>query len=418
MNKICFKKNCQKNPIFTCECKQGVYFCKKHMGDHMMLQKNHQIVSLYAILDDEDQAEFKVKCEKLINVYNKILQQTEEFCKALISSIIQNSKKIIDEIEKYKSTVLRVHSCILRNVPLDNEDLSFINKIEFESDEGIHFEESDIIKFLDSKFEKFIENISSNILQDNFVFYQTLNNQYNFNFFDIEKNKIDTKTIVPDSISYIISVAQYTKDFYYFISSSVPMSQNYAYYNYSTLYIQNFDVNNLNLKTIYTSGSYCAGPLIILDSCLYVFISHANYYTVNAYKYEISNGTFNQISNLPQSLGFISASQKNDKIFFTGNSTPNLYTFDHQKNSFEVLFTIKNGNNKYLHENWVVSFGDSLYEIKNDKLIKYHDLTIDQNQLALNGGFRKGKFIYFVTFDQVIYRIDTQKKVVCNVATS
>ena len=418
MNKICFKKSCKKPPAFTCKCQQGVYFCKKHMGDHMMLNKDHKIISLYVILDDADQEEMKEKCEEMIDVYDKVLQKTQDFCKSIINSIILNSKKLIDEIHKYKSAAHRIYTRILRNEPLDSEDLNLIDLNVFNDDLSINLDSSEIIKSLDSKFKNYIDIISSNILQDNFVFYQASNNQSNFNFFNIEKNKIEAKSIISDNSLYLISAAQYTKNLYYLISSSNIFSQSSRYNNYSDFYIQYFNLNNLNVKTIHTSHDYNPGPLIILDSSLYIFSYNQNYGSVIAFKYEISKGTISQISTLPENFAFISVSKMYDKILFTGNSTENIYRFDNKSNTFEILLTLAKGNNKFLIENWIVSIGDRLFEIKNDKLIRYQDIKTIQYGIAIHSSFRNRKFLYFVTSDQVIYRIDTYKKILSKVVVS
>lgn len=406
MNKPCFKKGCTRQSAFTCECKKGVYFCKKHMGDHMLLQKTHNIESLYVILDQEDEKRMKKKTSELLSVYSELQKKAENYCKTIIDSLISFSNKLINDIASYSSAVTRIHSCILRSVPIDNEDLKLIEDIALCGETTNNFDHSGVIKLLELEFQHQSQKIFNKSLQDEFAFYQVQNDLNSLCCIDTKTLKLQRKRFNFGSGFNIGSLAQYKPNIYYLamINYNAFNTTSGSSYNFS---IKKIDFNSDNIENVYNSSGLNGGPLIHYDNCLYMFSC-----AQNTYRFDIVNGTWGNLGNLPENLSYISASNYFGTIFITGFNSGKIYKFNPLANSFSNSIVFDKGTYRYLFDNWLISVNEGLYEIQGSTIVKHQMVKNLTNVLKIFSSFRQKIFIYFIDSNLKLYRINTEKKIV------
>ena len=66
---------------------------------------------------------------------------------------------------------------------------------------------------------------------------------------------------------------------------------------------------------------------------------------------------------------------------------------------------------KYIFENWIVVFGNALFEIdKNSDCIKRQEFKDSGTDLNSCATFRRGNHIYFLLHTPILYRIKTDTK--------
>ena len=85
-------------------------------------------------------------------------------------------------------------------------------------------------------------------------------------------------------------------------------------------------------------------------------------------------------------------------------------------NPFQNIFTTSKyrftaSTYKYIFENWIVVFGDALFEIdENSNLVKKQEFKDSSNSLNSYGYFKRGNNIYFILNGPKLYRIKTVTK--------
>ena len=404
MNKKCFKKGCLRQPAFACECKKGVYFCKKHMGDHMLLQKTHNIELLYVILDQDEEQKMKKKTSKLISVYSEILQKVQKYSKTLIDSIISQSNKLIDEIASHSAAASRIRNSIIKSVPIDNEDLELIKNLTLTKDISSYFDSSEMIKSLELDFKQQSLKIFNKSLQDKLIFYQDQTDLNYLWLFDTKTLNSERKRFDFESAYYIGSSIQYKESVYYLAMISYPVFNTASGYSYNFC-IKKIDLKSCSTEKIYSSSQLNGGPLIKHYNSLFMFSCNQS-----IYRLDIDKGTWINAGNMPESLTYVSASHYIDMIFMTGYSSRSIYKFNPETCTFHNFIVFDKGTNRYLFDNWIISVNDSLYEIQGSNLVQHQALQNFTNCLKIFSYFRQEKFIYFVDSNNKVYRINTRKK--------
>ena len=406
MGKVCFKKGCTRQPAFTCVCKKGVYFCKKHTGDHMLIQKPHNIESLFAILDEEDQDQIKKKTLNLISVYSELKKKAQLYCKTIIDSVISLSNKLINDIASHSSAASRIHSCIIRSVPIDNEDLKLIKDIILPNDIIADFGNSEVIKFLELDFQLQSQKIFNKSLQDNFIFYQAQNDLNSLCCIDTKTLKLERKIFNFGNGLIIGSLVQYKFNVYYLtmLSNNCFNTKTGSSHQF---YIKKIDFNSGIIEKVYYSTGFNGGPLILYDNYLFMFSCFQC-----TYKFDISKGTWSNLGKLPESLVYISASFYYSSILMTGFNSGKIYKFDPESSLFNYFLVFDKGTYRYLFDKWLISVNDSLYEIQGTNIVKHQAVKNLTNYLKIFSGFRQERFIYFIDSNSNLYRIDTENKIV------
>jgi hypothetical protein len=131
----------------------------------------------------------------------------------------------------------------------------------------------------------------------------------------------------------------------------------------------------------------------------------------DSFRFDLESNQCSRLTDFPLACEMVSASIFNKNIYATGYSLKKIYIYESDKNRYLSKIYFNKETHRYLFENWLVSLSDSLYEIdENDTLIKRQDIFYNFKSLLVYSGFRRDKFIYFITEGEDVFRINTVEK--------
>ena len=117
---------------------------------------------------------------------------------------------------------------------------------------------------------------------------------------------------------------------------------------------------------------------------------------------------------LKSSLDNISASLSFCKILVASYSLPCIYLYNENTCTYREELQLQPNSFKYIFENWVLAQDNKLYEItKSSGTRNYflHPNTIWKgSSLLLSGFFKRKAYIYFITSNQELMRINKKQK--------
>ena len=120
------------------------------------------------------------------------------------------------------------------------------------------------------------------------------------------------------------------------------------------------------------------------------------------------------IQPLPQVSHSTCASTLGNQILVCGYNTAEFFNYNPYQNIFSTSkYSFTASSYKYIFENWIVVFGNALFEIdENLNLIKRQDFKDPGTNLNSSATFRRGKNIYFLLYTPKLYRIKTDTKAI------
>ena len=175
------------------------------------------------------------------------------------------------------------------------------------------------------------------------------------------------------------------------------------------------DIKAKFVETLASDSPIGYNGICLFNDEVYCFGGHNGSYYLNiSKKFDLKTKVWINIQPLPKDNGYTSASAFSNKILVCGYSCQQLYDYNPYQNLFTISKYILTANEyKYIFENWIVEFGKGLYEIEeNSNLTKRQEFKDSGNGLNSSATFRRGNYIYFITYGPKLYRIKTETKTI------
>jgi hypothetical protein len=175
------------------------------------------------------------------------------------------------------------------------------------------------------------------------------------------------------------------------------------------------DIKNFTSKAVSSGSSLSHTGGCLFKNCVYVFGGFdGSRSLVNSKKFSLKSNIWTELIPLPEINHGTNAYALKDRILVSGYQSSNIFAYEPDQNQFSLCKYLLSANaHKYLIENWIVCFGNFLYEIDTQENLVVRESILSQgNWLNSSAWFKRGKFIYFVVTDHGLYRINCESKTI------
>ena len=400
----CYSLGCKRQPLFSCRCSQNTYICKRHTSDHLILQGEHTITSLVQSVSDTQKQKVFEYLNLLKQAISKNIKKLAYFSDKIIDQIIQETRKANKLLVKERNNIeFMIKS--LSKYPFINKELLKEAESSYMNDFDIDFNIEKISKAISSEY--LIERKSSKMKDVEYaiIFGTSFSNKIDLVNLDTFK-KLPLELPVNDMIH---------------LNGCCKISDNnyFIYGGHSGTFqgaVRIIDIKEKSIVSLTSDVPLAIHTLCLYDKNIYCFggSTTGNVPQTSSKKFQLENKTWISIQSMPEANYNTTASVINDKIFLAGYQSKNIFVYHPIQNNFiTTKYSFNLNSYKFLFQNWVVCFGNSLYEIDdNQNLIARQQFNDSGMNLNSSASFRRGKSIYFIVQGPKLYRINTEKKLI------
>jgi hypothetical protein len=390
MDRNCEFLGCLRVVEFSCECKQNLFFCHKHLVSHLKKPGKHITDFLFVELEQnqideilqniaDDKKNLAKAKELLLKIGFKALQRLEE-----------TIKKELEKIALKVKVLEKTRKLILSDRKINKEDYQEINNTRTQAiDENS-------LKFdgINRELEKLASELLCTRYKGNF--------SDDKNLFWVNGNSLSIVDL--DSLKQSTSTIQFSSAY----ASYCRISENEYLLNDRDANAYILTIENLNIVKI----TNCSiknewGTAIYLDFFVYFFGGDTKLH----HKYDLINKQLSSIATLPlvrEGIG----SAINGHICLTGCSDANIYAYEPKSDTYKAVFQVATGINKLMGKNYLITSGGLIYKQLDDNIsnwTSYNATSIDFCW-CLNSSylFFNKKYIYWVDCGNAVYRVDTE----------
>lgn len=400
----CSVSGCPELPLFRCSCLESIAICKFHIRSHLLssLLQTHTTSSLVTSISEDKKDLFLKYLNKKTKNLKENIGSLLEFSEYLINKILENTEKIHKKLIK-EMKLIRSMARLLEKKLIVNTDI--FETVTLEKDE-----EYKLMSFTKNKskilikkcFKSCKKSVSIKIDDNSLLIFGRSNNLEEVDLNNYHRSDIELN----GSLLAFKGGCCRISDGKYFLHGGwsqgcVGLTRIIDTYSKDIKELPSGSLIEFNGLCHYNKEVFCFGG------------SNGTQPISECRKFSLNKGLWIEIQSLPEEVCHTTASTIKDQIFVTGLQTSFIFKYDSVLNTFQnSKFNLCKGY-KYIFENWVVSFEDSLFEInKEGKLKKKQNFKDKGTGLNSYGYFKRGYYIYFLTQEQKLYRINTDRKVI------
>ena len=400
----CFTLKCKRQPLFSCSCSQNIYICKRHTSDHLVVQGDHNFTSLVQSISETQKQKIYEHLNLMKQAINKNIQKLVCFSDKLINQIIKETSRASNLLVKERNNI----EILIKSL----SKYTLINKELLKEAEGSNIKDLDI----EFNIKKISEAIRNEYLMERKC-SEMKDDEYAIIFGSSLSNKID-----------LVNLDTFKKSSLYLPVSDMighngccKISDNkyFIYGGWSVNFhdtVRIIDIKEKSAVALTSNVQLAFHSLCLYGKNIYCFggAGIGNVPQTSSKRFELENKAWIGIQPMPKANFLTTASVIKEKIFVAGYQSKNIFVYHPTQNNFNITkFSFKQTAFKFLVENWVVCFGDCLYEIDVDENLiarqKFSDVGGNFNS---NASFRRGRNIYFALTGPKLYRINTEMKLV------
>ena len=404
---ICFAPNCRERSSYICKCSDSESFCQNHIYNHINSWGNHLAsFKINAYISD---------CRfQLSNDLSQLMSRTKKSILEIITCSQEAIKNISSDTKKLLQSFYSIKSKISEIIKYYN-NLILIDKAAYDSG---HIEIQDISRLIcncNQDSAKFIEKVSSidsieNHKRDDgyaVVFSKIQPNQ--INLLNLETLSLEGLKLNSNEIGNQCGCCKIS-DSKYFVYGGYGI---YKDTQINSAYI--IDIKRHKVKQLLHDKPICAAGLCLYNQNVYCFGGFGGGSLMkNSKKFDLIENRWINICSLPQAGSRVTAVYSNSLILIASYHIAGILGYNPNQNTYlsRIDYFAEN-RDKYIFENWIVCFGDYLYEINEDhNLIKRSPLKGSCNGINSCCSFKRGASIYFLTSSYDLYSIRTDSKTV------
>jgi hypothetical protein len=360
---------------------------------HLTEKRDHDITCLIIIPDSEEKKNISENIGNVLKLLSEIRLKVLNTTKKVIESITKSEISALKVIQEYKKFLKKFYMYVESNNDVFKEDYELFCKIQNIDIDTLSLDVGNAL----TKVRRFY-NISFARNQDDKAFLVYLNRLQTINLKNF-KSKIKELDPIDNSINSLcidrnFQCAKIGENQYFYLGSKHAYIVNMKSYTYK------------KVREIYPQY----GALIYKNNRVYAFGqqkgSLCKYYDINQNEWE--DLTLAPICGINSTACLFQ-----DNILILGDNYQGLYSYDEKMNRFQIICNDIQGKYKYVMHGWIVSDKRLLYKIQ--KKNEYYcqcfpiDLHVWDYKIMLHCSFIREKFIYFVTQDSILYRINTEE---------
>lgn len=406
MWKKCFVSGCPAPISFKCDCQSSItYSCEVHITGHISiknLNQNHNPIRTSTNLSNS-QTSSSLKSLKICLAHlNSLKEQTIFQTSDLYQKISEVSNATLEMISTMEENLISFLKSLSSSQQVCEEIFELISNCKM-SDKNFSsdFQEKtlDEIRNLFS-IDPFISTkpIGTPGIESDFVVFSK-----DFTNGRLCTISLDSKQLKNYNHFTIASFATACKvrNSVFFFNGGIRNSQDIE-----ESYLVNFEKNTIEVlpsSGIKRSSSAC----VCKDGVIYVFGGMIGQDpTKKCNKFDFAQNEWGRVSDLPCESGSNTAAIANNQILVSGFYCPKVYSF--KGSSYSDALVINDNSHKVLCGNWIIT-QNTLYVNENEKNNKWKSVRIEwlENVLWVSAVFKKEIYIYFITIDQVLWRLNT-----------
>ena len=400
----CYEMGCTEPPMFSCSCSEYLYICQNHIAMHLISSGTHLPASFCAKVSQNEKEELLRYLRSKGNFINqniiKIITFSEEIIKmitnqtACICKKLKIEQKSINSAIKALETTMIAHKDILKAVTNKDSNNDQLMNLDFDR----------VSNYIKKIYD--VEPSKHSLKDDSYALYFKSKFSNQVDLIDLETFK--TSSLSFDAKDFTLSCGcckiDENKYFVYGGCSGPEVSDSAKIIDINLKTVEILPSDSKNAMTgvclcneeVYCFGGFFAGPLNICK------------------KFDLKNRKWIYIQQLPEISQCTTASTLKDSILVAGYNSSAIFIYDILQNVFKPSkdnFTADSW--KYIFGNWIVVFGNALFEIDKDfNFVKRQECKDSGSGLNSCASFIRGDYLYFTLYTQKIYRINRERKII------
>ena len=357
----CYESSCREQPLFSCSCNKYLYVCQLHITKHFLLTGVHTLTSIVTLVPENKRNSImeylKIKKRLMIQNINNLINYSKE----LINLITSQTKKAIEKLNIQKINLNYMIEAFYKTSMINKDIIEAVNYGYHNYEKAIDLDLNETSNFIKRNFGLMI---NSHLAKDDdfaIIFKSNYCNQIGL---------VNLETFRKSTINFSVS------DLVQFCGCcKIGEYKYFTYGGYSSSPSNSTKIIDIKMKTVELLPSDSPNQvngLCLFKEEVYCFGGY-NTSAINiCKKFDLNKRVWIIIQTLPEFNHNTSASTLGDQIIVCGCQSQELYNYNPVQNVFSnSKYRFIGTNFKYIFENWIVVFGNSLFEIdENLNLIK------------------------------------------------
>ena len=404
----CSVSDCLDIPLFSCSCSDSISICQSHMKSHLLSSQTHTTTSLVTSISENQKNQFlnyfNMKTKNLKENIGRVI----EFSEYLIKKVLKNTEKIQKKLNKEIKLIRSMVQVLEKDLVVNNYIFETVTLGKPEENKLMDFKKKKSSKLIINCYKYCRKSLTSETDDKSLLIFSRSNELDQVELSDYHRSAIELNCGLLTFQGGCCRIS----DEKYFV---------YGGWNHGCVGLTRIiDIASKDIKELPSSSLIEFNGVCFSDAHIFCFGgSNGTQPISECRKFSLSRELWIGIQSLPEEVCHTTASPIKDQIFVTGLQTSEIFKYDPVLDTFKTAnFKLFKGY-KYIFENWVVSFEDSLYEINaNEELKKRQAFKEKGSGLNSYGYFKRGNNIYFLTQGEKLYRIKTDQNSIESVQMS
>lgn len=399
MLKSCFKKGCTQVVNSACFCtEKPINLCRKHAGDHLSLDGEHQIRSFLVKLTSGKVSEISAKILESLEYLDKTTEDIRTHTQFLIESICKSSVAALLKVQEVGDKLCHLLVDALEQRDIDKEDCDTICKIVMPKTRGFE----NYLGVWTKITKTFRVNLFASIEDCDEVIFSKSTEEGGLWSIDLESFVVKSLDFV--KIAGRGNSCRIGKGIYFFNAGGK--------FNKSSgeTYIVNIKENSF--EQLSPNIPHTDSGSVYKDDKVYVFGGVKEIGELKKCRvYKFKQSQWEDIHDLPVECCHNTASIVNKNIILTGFHADTVWAYDDF--TYSSILKVSIDNYKVICNGWVIT-SEVLFENINSNILQWKTYQIlwKPNALWSSCTFPRGKHIYFICTDDLLWRVDTEAKII------